>query len=157
VDGLVTGSLPDSASFGSELKLVGILLITHNGLGESLIDCVRHVMGCVPDNLKAMSVLADDDPQQKEAEGLALVAQLDTGGGVLLLSDLFGATPSNVARKLYQPGRVEGLAGVNLPMLLRAVCYSGQSLPEVIQKAFDSGRNCILSINSDSGSCDVKT
>ena len=113
-------------------------------------------MGCVPDNLKAMTVLADDDPRQKEAEGLALVAQLDAGSGVLLLSDLFGATPSNIARKLYQPGRVEGLAGVNLPMLLRAVCYSGQSLPEVIQKAFDSGRNCILSINSDSGSCDVK-
>ena len=137
--------------------MVGILLITHNGLGHSLIDCVRHVMGSVPDNLKAMSVLADDDPRQKEAEGLALIAQLDTGSGVFLLSDLFGATPSNIARKLYQPGRVEGLAGVSLPMLLRAVCYSSQPLAEVIQKTLDSGRNCILSINSDSGSCDVKT
>ena len=102
-------------------------------------------------------MLAEDDPQLKEADALALIEQLDTGNGVLLLSDLFGATPSNIARRLYQPGRVEGLAGVNMPMLLRAVCYSSRPLAEVVQKALDSGRNCVLPINSDSGSCDVTT
>lgn len=137
--------------------MIGILLITHNGLGNSLVDCVRHVMGSVPPNIKVLSVLADDDPQRKEDEGRVLIAQLDTGSGVLLLSDLFGATPSNIARRLYQPGRVEGVAGVNLPMLLRAVCYSSKPLAEVVQKALDSGRNCVLPINSDSGSCDVAT
>lgn len=137
--------------------MVGILLITHKGLGDSLVDCVRHVLGSAPPNIRVLSVLAEDDPQQKEDEGRALIAQLDTGEGVLLLSDLFGATPSNIARRLYQPGRAEGVAGVNLPMLLRAVCYSGKPLAEVVQKALDSGRNCVLSINSDSGSCDAAT
>ncbi len=137
--------------------MIGILLVTHNGLGDSLVDCVRHVLGSVPPNIKVLSVLADDNPQRKEDEGRTLIAQLDTGNGVLLMSDLFGATPSNIARRLYQPGRVEGVAGVNLPMLLRAVCYSGKPLAEVVQKALDSGRNCVLPINSDSGSCDVTT
>lgn len=137
--------------------MIGILLVTHNGLGDSMVDCVRHVLGSVPPNIKVLSVLADDDPQRKEDEGRALIAQLDEGEGVLLLTDLFGATPSNIARRLYQPGRVEGVAGVNLPMLLRAVCYSGKPLVEVVQKALESGRNCVLSMNSDSGSCDVAT
>ncbi|MBI5435929.1 MAG: PTS fructose transporter subunit IIA [Nitrosomonadales bacterium] len=137
--------------------MIGILLVTHNGLGDSLVDCVRHVMSNVPANLKVLSVLADDDPQRKEEEGRALIAQLDTGDGVLLLSDLFGATPCNIARRLYQPGRVEGVCGVNLPMLLRAVFYSGKPLAEVMQKALESGRNCILSMNSDSGSCNAAT
>ena len=137
--------------------MIGILLVTHNGLGDSLVDCVRHVLGSVPTNLKTLSVLADDDPQGKEDEGRALIAQLDAGDGVLLLTDMFGATPSNIARRLYQPGRVEGVAGVNLPMLLRTVCYSDKPLTEVVQKALDSGRNCVLSINSDSGSCDAAT
>ena len=104
------------------------------------MDCVRHVLGSVPPNLKVLSVLADDDPQRKEDEARALIAQLDTGEGVLLLSDLFGATPCNIARRLYQPGRVEGVAGVNLPMLLRAVCYSNKPLAEVAQKALEGGR-----------------
>ena len=137
--------------------MIGILLVTHNGLGDSLVDCVRHVLGNVPHNIGVLSVLADDDPQHKENEGRALIAQLDAGDGVLLLTDMFGATPSNIARRLYQPGRVEGVTGVNLPMLLRAVCYSGMPLAEVAQKALDSGRNCVLSINSDSGSCDAAT
>ena len=137
--------------------MIGILLVTHNGLGDSLVDCVRHIMGGVPLNIKVLSVLADDNPQRKEDEGRALIAQLDTGSGVLLLSDLFGATPCNIARRLYQPGRVEGVAGVNLPMLLRAVCYSNLPLAEAVQKALESGCNCIISINSDSGNCDVET
>ncbi len=137
--------------------MVGIILVTHNGLGDSLADCLRHVMGNVPANLKVVSVLADDDPRRKEDEARALIAQLDTGDGVLLLSDLFGATPCNIARRLYQPGRVEGVCGVNLPMLLRAVFYSDKPLAEVMQKALESGRNCILSMNSDSGSCNAAT
>jgi len=137
--------------------VIGILLITHNGLGDSLADCVRHVMGSVPPNLKTLSVQADDEPERKEAEARELIAQLDSGAGVLLLSDMFGATPSNIARRLHQPGRVEGLAGVNLPMLLRAVFYSGKPLEDVVRTALESGRNCILPVNSDSGSCDAAT
>ena len=124
--------------------MIGILLITHDRLGNSLLDCVRHVMGDVPPQLKAMSVTAEHDAQLKEAECRMLIAQLDTGDGVLLLADLFGATPSNIARRLIQPGRVEGLAGVNLPMLLRAISYCNLPLAEVTQKALQGGRECMV-------------
>jgi len=129
--------------------LVGILLIAHNGLGDSLMDCVRHVMGSVPPHLKALSVLASDDPAQKEAEARALIAQLDQGQGVLLLSDVFGATPCNIARRLCEPGRIEGVAGVNLPMLLRVACYCNKPLHELVQRALEGGKECIVSINSE--------
>lgn len=129
--------------------MVGILLITHNGLGDSLIDCVRHVLGVVPAHLKSLSVLANDDPARKEEEGRALIAQLDKGRGVLLLSDMYGATPSNIARRLCQPGRVEGVAGVNLPMLLRVACYCSQPLDELVQRALVGGKECIVSINAE--------
>ena len=134
--------------------MIGILLITHNGLGDSLVDCVRHVMGAVPPNLKTLSVLAGDDPQRKEEEGRALIAQLDTGDGVLLLADMFGATPCNIARRLHQPGHTEGVAGVNLPMLLRVVCYRDRPLTEVAQKALQGGRECIVLLKDVMGKDD---
>jgi len=80
--------------------VAGILLVTHNGLGNSFVDCVKHVLGKVPPNLKVLSVLASDDPQLKLVEGQVLIKQLDTGGGVLILADVFGATPSNIGRQL---------------------------------------------------------
>lgn len=129
--------------------MVGILLITHNGLGESLIDCVRHVMGSAPAHVKALSVLAQDDPVLKEEEARALIAELDDGQGVLLLSDVYGATPCNIARRLCQPGRIEGVAGVNLPMLLRVACNCNKSLDEQVQRALDGGKECIVSIDSE--------
>ncbi|MBI4809826.1 MAG: PTS fructose transporter subunit IIA [Nitrosomonadales bacterium] len=129
--------------------MVGILLITHNGLGDSLIDCIRHVLGKVPPHLKALSVLADDDPAGKEAEASTLIAQLDTGNGVLLLSDVYGATPCNIAKRLCIPGRIEGVAGVNLPMLLRVACYTNKPLPELVLRALEGGKECIVTIDSE--------
>lgn len=126
----------------------GILLVTHNGLGDSFLDCVRHVLGEVPRNLKAMKVLAGDDPQQKLVEGQALIKQLDTGGGVLILADIFGATPSNIARQLCHAERVMGVAGVNLPMLLRVACCPGKTLPELAEIAVEGGRECIVHMNA---------
>lgn len=129
--------------------MVGILLVTHNGLGSSMVDCVRHVLGQVPGNLKVLSVLAEDDPEDKEREGGGLLAELDEGDGVLLLVDLFGATPSNIAQRLCQQQNVAGVAGVNLPMLLRTLCNSGKPLDELARMALDGGRDCIVSINSE--------
>src|SRR5574340_59047 len=94
--------------------MTGILLVAHNGLGDSLVDCVRHVLGEVPPNLKVLTVQAGDDPQQKLVEGQALIKQLDSGDGVLVLADIFGATPSNIARRLCHAERVMGVAGANL-------------------------------------------
>ncbi|HEY6094236.1 MAG TPA: PTS fructose transporter subunit IIA [Gallionellaceae bacterium] len=126
--------------------MVGILLVTHNGLGDSLLDCVRHVMGYLPPHLQSLSVLADDDPTAKEAEALALIRALDQGGGVLILTDLFGATPSNISRRLCNEANVRGVAGVNLPMLLRAVVYRDKPLDELSRVAIDGGRDYIVPI-----------
>ena len=128
--------------------MIGILLITHNGLGDSLMDCVKHVMGDVPPNLKSIAVLADDNLQQKIVEGRTLIAQLNTGGGVLLLTDLFGATPCNIAQQLCQTGQVTCVTGVNLPMLLRVLGYCQQTLAEVTQKALAGGRENIILIDT---------
>jgi PTS system ascorbate-specific IIA component len=114
-------------------------------------------MGSTPSNVKVLSVLATDDPQQKEAEGRQLVEHLDSGKGVLILCDVFGATPSNIAQRLHRPGRVEGVAGVNLPMLLRVVCSREKSLAEMAQRALDGGRECIVLMNSETKGCDVAT
>ena len=134
--------------------MIGVLLVTHNGLGDSLIDCVRHVTGCIPDNLKSLSVLAEDNPDSKEQAGRALVKQLDTGDGVLILTDIFGATPSNIALRLCQIEHVEGVAGVNLPMLLRVVCGPpDKPLKDIAQRALQGGRDCIVSMSTDNERC----
>jgi PTS system ascorbate-specific IIA component len=129
--------------------VVGILLVTHNGLGVSLTDCVKHVLGAVPGNLNVLSVLAGDDAEQKLAEGQALIKQLDTGDGVLILADVFGATPCNIARQLCRTERVAGVAGVNLPMLLRVTGYPHKSLPELADSAIQGGRECIVQMNPE--------
>ncbi|WP_035383284.1 PTS fructose transporter subunit IIA [Ferriphaselus sp. R-1] len=129
--------------------MVGILLVTHNGLGDSLLDCVRHVLRTLPSHLRSLSVYEDDDPAQKEAEGQALIAELDTGDGVLLLTDMFGATPSNIARRLCQSEHVKGVAGVNLPMLLRISCCCDKPLAEMAQRALEGGRECIVFMDSE--------
>ncbi|MFZ2302188.1 MAG: PTS fructose transporter subunit IIA [Gallionella sp.] len=125
----------------------GILLVAHSGLGDSFLDCVRHVLGEVPHNLKSLSVQSGDDLSQKLAEGEVLIKQLDTGGGVLILADVYGATPSNIARQLCNAERVMGVAGVNLPMLLRVTCSPGKTLPELAQIAVEGGRECIVHMN----------
>src|SRR5574340_215395 len=129
--------------------MTGILLVAHNGLGDSLVDCVRHVLGEVPPNLKVLTVLAGDDPQLKLVEGQSLIQRLDTGGGVLILADIFGATPSNIARQLCHVEHVMGVAGVNLPMLLRVVCSPNKTMQELAQIAVEGGRECIVHMNPD--------
>ena len=129
--------------------MAGILVVAHNALGESLVDCVRHVLGRTPENVRVLSVYADDDPQQKLAEGHQLVQELDRGNGVLILADIFGATPSNVARRLCREEHIMGVAGVNLPMLLRVVCHPSKNMPELAELALEGGRDCIVKMGEE--------
>ncbi|MBA3022385.1 MAG: PTS sugar transporter subunit IIA [Gammaproteobacteria bacterium] len=129
--------------------MAGILVVAHNALGESLVDCVQHVLGKVPENVRVLSMYADDDPEQKLAEGHALIQQLDKGNGVLILADIFGATPSNVARQLCRKEHIMGVAGVNLPMLLRVVCHPNKDMPELARIALEGGRECIVTMGDE--------
>lgn len=119
--------------------MVGVLLISHGNLGLSLADCAHHVLGRVPDNLAIMGVEKHDDPEAKRLEAEGLIAQLEQGDGVVVLTDMVGGTPANITGRLVQAGRVEAVAGVNLPMLVRALSYSSQPLEIVVSKAITGG------------------
>ena len=126
--------------------MVGILIIAHGTLGESLIHCASHVLNKRPPRLKQLGVTAQDDPLMLLPQARALVKELDTGSGVIILSDMYGGSPSNIAAKLLIPGRVEGVAGVNLPMLLRALTYREKPLSIVLTKAVSGGCEGVLRI-----------
>ncbi len=119
--------------------MVGILIVAHGSLGDSLIHCATHVMGGRPEQLLELGVTVRDDPLQVLPRALRLVRQLDSGDGVLVLTDVYGATPANVAARVLAPGHVEGVAGVNLPMLVRALTYRNEPLATVVAKAMSGG------------------
>ena len=122
----------------TEPSMIGILIIAHDSfgeglragrLGEGLAHAVTHVLGSRPPQFEVLSVAATDDPLMLLPAARELVSQLDTGTGVLVFSDIYGASPCNLVGKLLKPGRVEGIAGVNLPMLVRAMDQPSFSLP----------------------------
>lgn len=129
--------------------MIGILIITHGVLGESLMECATHVLGSPPEQLAALAVSKHDDPNTFLPKALALVAKLNSGDGVLVLSDIYGATPCNIVAKLLQPGSVEGVAGVNLPMLVRVITYRHESLVTLIEKALSGGREGVVHFSSE--------
>lgn len=129
--------------------MIGILIISHEQLGASLIDCIVHILGERPPLLINHIVSPTAGPDSEPIKLQATLKQLDQGGGVLILTDIFGATPSNIARNLIRSGRVECLAGLNLPMLLRAVQYRHQPLPQLIDKVLAGGRESIFQISPE--------
>jgi PTS system ascorbate-specific IIA component len=126
--------------------LIGILIIAHGTLGESLIHCASHVLNKRPTRLRQLGITAQDDPVLLLPQARALVKELDDGSGVLILSDMYGGSPSNIAAKLLVPGRVEGVAGVNLPMVIRALTYRDRPLATLITKAVSGGCEGVVRI-----------
>ena len=128
--------------------MIGILIISHGDLGDSLIHCANHVMGKMPKYLMHLGVTVQDDPDVVIPKALELLRQLDRGDGVLILSDICGATPCNIASRLVISSRVECLAGVNLSMLVRALTYRNESLDVVVEKALTGGKEGVMRIYS---------
>ena len=126
--------------------MVGILIVAHGTLGESLIHCAGHVMGSRPPHLMHIGVSMHDDPQLVLPQAIKLARSLEQGGGVLVLSDVYGATPCNIASKLLIPGKIEGVAGVNLPMLVRALTYRNEPLRTVVAKSISGGIEGVMQI-----------
>ena len=116
--------------------MIGILIVSHGAFGEALIHSASHVLGKRPLYLRQLGVTVHDDPEALFPVAEDLIRYLDQGDGVLVLTDIYGATPSNIAQRILKPGRVEGLAGVNLPMLIRALTYRNEPLAAVRDKAF---------------------
>ncbi len=126
--------------------MIGILLITHGSFGEALVQNACHVLNKRPPQLNQLGLSADDDPLDLLPLAQEMVGLVDDGDGVLILTDVFGASPANLAQKLLEPGRVEGLAGVNLPMLLRALNHRDKPLATLLIRARDGGRDGILNM-----------
>jgi len=124
--------------------MVGILIVAHGAFGEALIHCASHVLGKRPLRVRQVGITVHDDPDAILPQAQDLVRQLDEGDGVLVLTDMLGATPSNIAARLAVPGKVEIVAGVNLPMLVRALTYRAQPLATVVTKAASGGREGVL-------------
>jgi len=129
--------------------MIGILIVAHDTLGDSLVRAVTHVLGTRPPQFEVLSVAATDDPILLLPKARELVERLDTGDGVLIFSDIYGATPCNLACKLLKPGKVEGMAGVNLPMLVRAFTYRTKGMETMIKKAISGGCDGVLHIEVD--------
>jgi len=126
--------------------MIGILIIAHGTLGESLIHCASHVLNKRPARLRQLGITAQDDPLLLLPQARALIKELDDGSGVLILSDMYGGSPSNIAAKLLIPERVEGVAGVNLPMLIRALTYRDKPLAMLLVKAVSGGCEGVMRI-----------
>jgi PTS system ascorbate-specific IIA component len=126
--------------------MIGLLIISHGTLGESLIHCASHMLNKRPPRLRQIGVTAQDDPGQLVPQARKMVKELDEGDGVLVLTDMYGGSPSNIAAKLVIPGKIEAVAGVNLPMLIRALTYRDKSLQMMITKAISGGCEGVLRV-----------
>jgi PTS system mannose-specific IIA component len=126
--------------------MIGILIITHGTLGESLVHCASHVLNKRPLRLKQLGVTAQDDPMLLLPQARTLIKELDAGEGVLILSDMYGGTPSNIAAKLVTPGKVEAVTGVSLPMLIRVLTYRDRDLQTIVTKAISGGCEGVMRV-----------
>ena len=124
---------------------VGVLLLTHAGIGQALLAATRGVIGPLSLRVAALAYNNGDDVQALQSSAGRALGDLDAGEGVLVLTDLYGATPSNVAARLVTHGvAIRRVSGLNLPMLLRVLNYADQSLDELAQVAASGGRNGVV-------------
>lgn len=122
--------------------MIGVLLITHETLGAAYRSLAQHFFPDVPNgHIRILNVQADDDHERIIAQAQGLIPELDCGFGVLILTDIFGATPCNAAMKLVSAGRSAMLTGLNAPMLVKTLAYSAQArdLPAFVAAVKEAG------------------
>ena len=118
---------------------VGVLIITHNGIGASIYGTTDFMIKDCPKNVKLLSANRESDPEDLFESSLQLVKELDAGDGVLVLTDLYGSTPSNIAHRLQEHARVKIVTGLNLSMLIRVFNYATLDLDTLTEKAYSGG------------------
>ncbi|QQM30584.1 PTS sugar transporter subunit IIA [Martelella lutilitoris] len=123
--------------------MIGLVLVTHGGLAEEFRLAVEHVVG--PQNaIETVSIGPEDDMDRRRDDILAAVGTVDSGNGVIILTDMFGGTPSNLAISVMNNGTVEVIAGVNLPMLIKLVAVRADNdMAKALAEAEDAGRRYI--------------
>ncbi|MFZ4586629.1 MAG: PTS sugar transporter subunit IIA [Candidatus Methylopumilus universalis] len=129
--------------------MISILLITHGELGKSLIECATHVLGDKPLFLESLSIENDCTHESMFKQISERINLLDQGDGVLILTDIFGATPCNIITKIIKPGKVSAIAGVNLSMLIRTINYRNEPFDSLISKAIQGAQDGIIHIQAN--------
>jgi len=129
--------------------VIGILIVTHGEIGTALLASATQILGGPPQQVATLSVWRQDDPDDLVLRARELMGAIDAGNGVLILTDIFGATPGNVVSKLLRNGKVEGVSGVSLPMLLRVLTGRNGSLTGAVQRALSGGSEGLVHMNSD--------
>ncbi|MBA5688609.1 PTS sugar transporter subunit IIA [Rugamonas apoptosis] len=128
--------------------MVGILLMTHAPLGQAFIAACAHVFRGPTERLEAIDVVADQDLTEVQGLAAAAIARLDEGDGVLVITDIKGGTPANCCNKLADAGRVEVIAGISLPMLLRAITYRRDTLDVVVEMALAGAQSGAVRVDN---------
>ena len=129
--------------------MIGILIVTHGEIGTSMLSSASQILGDAQQQVATLSVWRHDDPDDLVLRARALLEQIDSGEGVLVLTDIFGATPGNVVSRLLEDGRVEGVSGVSLPMLLRVLTSRNGSVSAAVQRALSGGAEGVVHMNTD--------
>jgi PTS system mannose-specific IIA component len=122
----------------------GLLLITHGSLGQDMLDVATAILGGCPLEVKALAVHSNSDPDEVYEEASRACVELDHSEGVLVLTDLYGSTPSNIATRLIERHKVNVISGASIPMLLRVMNYPRLSLDELGEKAVSGAHDGVI-------------
>ena len=128
---------------------IALITITHNRIGEQLAETAEEILGSPPFAVRHFVVRPDDDPARIEADVADSVRSIDSGDGVLILADLYGSTPCNIARRVAPAHHVRVLSGVNLPMMLRVYSYARLDLDTMARKAAEGARIGVIECDAD--------
>lgn len=129
--------------------MIGVLIVTHGDIGTSLLTSANQILGSEQKQVATLSVWRADDLDDLVLRARELMESLDSGDGVLVLTDIFGATPGNVVSRLLEDGRIEGVSGVSLPMLLRVLTSRDGALAEAVKRALSGGTEGLVHMNTD--------
>ena len=122
--------------------MIGLVLVTHGRLAVEFRAALEHVVGA-QSQIEAVTIGPDDDVEQRRRDIVEAVKRVDTGEGVAILTDMFGGTPSNLAISIMEQARIEVLAGVNLPMLVKLASVRTRPIAEAVRMAQEAGRKYI--------------
>ena len=123
--------------------MIGLVLVTHGGLADELINALEHVVGS-QNKIASVCIGPDDDMEQRRSDILKCVKGVDDGMGVVVLTDMFGGTPSNLAISIIDKAQIEVIAGVNLPMLVKLASIRDKcNLADTVSKAQEAGKKYI--------------
>jgi PTS system ascorbate-specific IIA component len=129
--------------------MIGVLIVTHGDIGTSLLTSANQILGGEQKQVATLSVWRADEIDDLVLRARELIDGLDAGDGVLVLTDIFGATPGNVVSRLLEDGRIEGVSGASLPMLLRVLTSRNGSLAAAVQRALSGGAEGVVHMNTD--------